>query len=321
MLPALVGAGNGAVASLDGTSEAVPFPPDVTLVYHPALIPPARAALETPLVFECLDDFPSLAPSTSIAAAFEEALQRGLPRVDGLIAVNRYLAESWGRLLTPGAPCEVIEHGVDLSLFHPPDSSSRERARRALGIGDDRKVAGYLGRFDARISFEDLQAMLEIESSLQLLLLGEVSSEGQAILQRLPAGRFKRVGPLRQEQAAVLLAAADLLVFPFRREPHLESIRGLKLHEYLATGLPVVASFRRGVKALREIIYLYAGREELESAVKAALCEPEKGSVRDSRIEAAREASWEKRAAAVGEFLIKVVGKVPRGTPGRCVGE
>lgn len=282
--------------------------PQVTLVYHPALIPAAREMLSTPIVFECLDDYPSLAPSAAIGEAYDAALQVGLPLVGGFLAVNRYLVESWGRFLEPSVPQRVVEHGVDLSLFQPPTESARSRGRQAAGLTADAPVAGYLGRFDARASYEDLQRMLAVEPRLRLLLLGEVSAEGAVIIERLARERVRHIGPLRHEQAAALLVAADLLLLPLRREPHLEAIRGLKLYEYLATGLPVLASFRRGVKAFREVLYLYSDLDELDAGLRAALSEPADAPLRAARVSIARESGWDRRVAEIEAFLMEVAG-------------
>ncbi|MCK4303558.1 MAG: glycosyltransferase family 4 protein [Candidatus Eisenbacteria sp.] len=298
-----------ATLSDDGkdSSERFSFRPEVALVYHPALIRTVREIYAGPLVFDCLDDFPSLARSRSIAAAYEEVLTEGLPLVDGMIAVNRYLLESWGRLLRPEIPEVVIEHGVDLSLFRPPDVQRKAAVRSALGIPPDLKTICYLGRADARISYEDLRTMMSLDEETLFLFVGEVSPEGRAIFQRFHGQRIMPVGPIRPEQAADVVAASEVLIFPFRREPHLESVRGLKLYEYLATGRPVVASFRRTLKAFRELLYLYTTREELEEAFGAALAEPEKAPQQAARISRAHDAAWSRRIAEVESFLQNVM--------------
>lgn len=293
----------------DGAGER--FQPDVTLVYHPALLPAVRAVTTAPVVFDCVEDFPALATSRSIASAYEDALTAGIPIADGFVAVNRYILGSWGRLLRADVPSAVIEHGVDLEVFCRADRAARARARAQLEIDDALPVAAYLGRVDARLSFEDLERILDVEPRLLLLLLGEVAAEGAAILQRLPAERVRHIGPLRQPDAAQLLAAADLLLIPFRREPELESIRGLKLYEYLATGLPVVASFRRGMKAFRELIELYTTWPEMEAALGTALAEDDAAPARNVRVAAAREAGWERRGDEMEAFLHRVVASGP----------
>jgi glycosyltransferase involved in cell wall biosynthesis len=289
-------------------ARAHDFQPAILLVDHPAIIPAAHAALGVPVVFDCVEDFAALAPSRALAAAYEDALAQGVPLLDGLIAIDRHVIESWERHLPPHASTAVIEQGVDLALFRPADRERRRAARATLGLAETARVAGYLGRFDARVSFEDLERMLEIDPQLMLLVLGEVGSEGEAILQRLPDGRVKATGAIRQPEAAALLPAADLLLIPFRREPELESVRGLKLYEYLATGLPVVASFRRGMKAFREFLYLYTTWDEMEAALRDAVAEPPDSGLRDRRAAAAQAAGWERRAAEFEAFLAQVAG-------------
>lgn len=49
----------------------------------------------------------------------------------------------------PGSPrlCAPIPHGVDRSIFRPPDAEARRIARReVLGVGDDAMVVGFFGR-------------------------------------------------------------------------------------------------------------------------------------------------------------------------------
>ncbi len=279
------------------------FVPDVVLVYHPALLEPTRAIAPGALVFDCLDDAPSLAPSRPVANALVGALERGLPRVDGMLAVNRYLLESWGRLLPEHAARAVLEHGVDLDLFRPADPVRRAGIRAALEIARECRLIGYLGRVDDRLSYEDLQTLLALDDRVVILFVGEVSPEGRDIFQRLDPRRVLPVGPVRAERAAELVAAADLLIFPFRREPHLEFARGLKLYEYLATGLPVLATFRRSLKVFREVIYLYTTREELEQGYRSAAAEPVEAPASAQRRALARAADWQSRVAELEGFL------------------
>ncbi len=277
--------------------------PEIVLVYPPMLIEAVRAASPVPIVFDCEEDFPATAASRALADAYERALSRGLPLVDGLVGVNRYLVESWGTLLRPKVPTAVIEHGVDLKLFRPPSARARQSARKALGFSAGAKLAAYVGRLDARVSYEDLHFLLQEEPDLRLLILGEVNDEGRPILDRLPGERIVVRGPLPQDEAARFLAAADAILIPLRREPHLEPVRGLTLYEYLATGLPVVGTFRRATKAFRDLFYLYTTQEELAAAMRSALSEPGDAPVRRQRIEQAAGADWENRARAMSAFL------------------
>lgn len=304
--------GHQAPAASGGVSVPADLRPAVTLIDHPALLSIPRERIPGVLVFDGLEDLPARGRSRTLAAVYDEALAQGIPQVDGLMAVHRYALETWSRHLRPGADAEVIEQGVDLSLFRPADPASRARARARLGEPQERPLAAYLGSFDARISFEDLEHILETRPELGLLLLGEVGSEGASLLQRLPETRVRALGAVSQRDAAALLPAADLLLIPYRREPELEAVRGLKLYEYFATGLPVVASFRRGMKAFRDLLYLYTTWVELETALRDALAEAPGSESWTGRIAAARAAGWERRAEACEAFLQRVVAQGPR---------
>ncbi len=287
------------------------FGPEVTLVYPPAMLKPARGGFSGPLVFDCREDFPGLARSRPLADAYTEVLNEGLPLVDGMVAVNRYLLESWGRLLPDEAATAVVEHGVDTELFGPPDPERKQAIRTALELGPDRRLLCYLGRADERLSYEDLQTLLELDAHAVLGFVGEVAPEGRDIFRRLPQERIVPLGPVPPRRAADVVAAADVLIFPFRREPHLEGVRGLKLYEYFATGLPVLATFRRTLKVFRDVIYLYATREELEEGFERACREPADSPRRRERVALAQQASWDHR---VGELVAYLQPLTERGT-------
>ena len=312
------------------------FAPEVVCCDHPSLLPAIKAAASAPVVIDCSEDFEAQTGSRSAIEAYREALSTALPLADGLIAHNRYVIESWDRYLGEDVPRTVIEHGVDVDLFSPTSSERASVLRRGLELQPGQSVITFLGHVDARISYEDLVTMMETAPEAVFVFVGQVRPDGLSLLQRLPSDRIRPLGALRPEKAAAIVGASDALILPFRREPHLEVVRGLNLYEYFATGRPIAASFRRALKAYRDLMYLYATQAELQQSVRALLAEAETAATtadrteakasdkagdnagakaRDKarrRIEIAREAAWSRRVDELIGFLGRVsVRQVP----------
>ena len=292
----------------DGGAGDEVFEADIVYCDHPVLLPPLKGATSLPVVIDCSEDFEAQVASRSAIEAYREALSVALPRADGMIANNRYMIESWDRYLSDEAPRTIIEHGVDLDLFRPTEPARAAGLRRELEIGEGRPMITFLGHVDARISFEDLLSMMEAQPEPVFVFVGQVRPDGLSLLQRLPADRVRPVGAVRPDRAAEIVGAADALILPFRREPHLEAVRGLNLYEYLATGRPIAASFRRALKAYRDVIYLYATQDELQAALRDALAEASSESKARQRLSLAQQAGWTRRVDELARFLATVPG-------------
>lgn len=286
-----------------------PFSPEVLYCDHPGLLPAIKEVATAPVVLDCSADFEAQTTSRSAIEAYREALSVALPLADGLIAHNRYVIESWDRYLGEEVPRAVIEHGVDVELFRPTPSERSAVLRRELELQPGRPAITFLGHVDARISYEDLVTMMETVPEAVFVFVGQVRQDGLSLLQRLPNDRIRPLGALRPDKAAEIVGASDALILPFRREPHLEVVRGLNLYEYFATGRPIAASFRRALKAYRDLIYLYTTQAELQQAVRALLAEPETDAKIEQRLAIAREAAWDRRVRELIGFLGSACGR------------
>ena len=132
----------------------------------------------------------------------------------------------------------VTPTGVDLALFeHVPD---RDAARRPLGLGDE-FVVGWSGSFRGFHALDQLVDAAARLGSVTLLLVGDGPERPriQALVDaRGVDARF--TGMVSHHRVPALLAAMDVGVVlgranePFHYSP-------LKLAEYLAAGLPIVA--------------------------------------------------------------------------------
>lgn len=188
-----------------------------------------------------------------------QRLHRRLP-LDLVDAVVVSSQEMRARLLEIGAhtPVKVIPNGVDLLRFCPAGPAERREVRARLGLDPDATVILAIGPIIPRKGVDALVAAFtrlhRQFPTARLVLVGPRHDLARPDLQdfhrRLmgmidDAGAGSRVhftGPVSDVQA--YLQAADLLVFPSRREgmPNV-------VPEAMATGLPVVLTPFTGLPA------------------------------------------------------------------------
>ena len=173
-------------------------------------------------------------------------------RADAVVANSAYVADRFSGRLSRG-PVRVIHNPIDLERFHPDRADGRS-VRSELGISEDTVVLSVLAHISpVKGQDEAIAVLASLVSSgrdVVLLLIGSVkfASAGNRIDnlaygERLPAlasdlGVADRVRFLGERgDVPNLLAATDVLLMPFWREPF-----GRVAVEAMAMGVPVVAS-------------------------------------------------------------------------------
>ena len=184
---------------------------------------------------------------------------------------------------------EIIPNGVDTERFKPEvDTAVRQQIRQTLGIDPSAPVLIYVGAIEPRKGSDLLfAAWAKIAPELpnaHLILLGPRLDEGDPALagfqRKLDAlihasGAAERVHFMgRVDDVVPYLQAADLFVFPSRRE----GLPNVVL-EAMATGLPVVTTPFVGLSAelgQAETHYLLANfdAEHLAQRIRQLLLEP-----------------------------------------------
>lgn len=146
------------------------------------------------------------------------------------------LARTYGRVR---ARLEVIPNGVDLERFRPPSPTERAAARTRLGLGEEERVALFIGHeFDRKgLSFA-IRGLRHAEGVLLLIVGGSDDIIAAANAEAKSVGVGQRVlflGP--RYNLRPYFAASDLFVLPSAYEAN-----ALVVLEALASGLPVVTT-------------------------------------------------------------------------------
>lgn len=251
---------------------------------------------ESLVVYHCTDDIAAL-PGVSPAAA--EIEQRLIARADLVFCSSPALAASRGGVFVP--------NGVDFDLFslaRLPDTPVPE-ALASL----PRPVVGYAGQIDERFDFDLLDAVAQMCPSWPFVLVGGVAPVLRHRFESLLSARanVKYFGLVPQTELPGWLKGFDVAILPWRRTPQTRAIYPLKLGEYLAAGLPVVATPFADLPDARDVLYIAGTAEEFVGGLVRAFTEGVAPLAVGARLAVARQASWDGRLAEMEAHVLRAL--------------
>ena len=192
--------------------------------------------------------------------------RRVLERADAVLVVSAALADRLEALGIDRHKVHVIPNGADLAAFE--QAPAREASRAALGL-DGRFVVGFAGSLKVWHGVDVLLAaferFLELEPEARLLIVGAGPAEEtlkESVERTGITGSVVFTGAVPHAQIPGLLRAMDVGAAPFKPVENFY-FSPIKLYEYMAAGLCVVAS------RLGQIQDVIADREN------GLLCEPD----------------------------------------------
>jgi glycosyltransferase involved in cell wall biosynthesis len=201
-------------------------------------IPAVPIVSRVPVV-EAVWTMPVTAGRTWLSRSISGQYLRGAPVIVAESAELR--AAAIDRWSVPADRVEVIEPGIDRSLFHPQDQAA---ARERLGIPADQRILVYAGALDRA---HDIAPVIEAadrvgDPALRLHVLGDGPRRADFERCAAPGGAVTFHGRVPADMVAAWIAAADLCIAlddrrtsPERRDVYTT----LAVREYLASGRPV----------------------------------------------------------------------------------
>ncbi|MCL4079343.1 glycosyltransferase [Coriobacteriia bacterium Es71-Z0120] len=190
-----------------------------------------------------------------------------------------------------------LPNGVEFEHFarggdEPPEYAQAPRPRVV-----------YVGATEYWFDADLVAACARAMPHAAFFIIGPASSRVAAVLGSVPNVRL--LGPRRYAYLPRYLAHADLGIVPFVRDEMIDAVHPIKVYEYLAAGLPVVATRWTELERMNAPVRL-VDRSGFCQAVFEELASP--SCPRDARIAYAAANSWDERFAAVKEAVEAVIG-------------
>lgn len=275
------------------------FRPDVVLAngdVHFGLIAwLLTVVLRSSFVYDLYDNYESFDSARFPGVV---ALHRFLcRRADLVLVVSKALAD---RIAPLARQVATIGNGVDTSVFRPHD---KEQSRLEVGIDSGGPVVCYIGGItDTRGVTELIHAVARIRdegSPTVLLLVGPDLSTLD-----LTADWIDYRDPVAQSEVAAYVTASDVAVLPYLDDEWGRYTHPQKLGEYIACGVPIVATALDGyrhLEGLEQVFWVTPGDEHsMAAGLLHQINEPRLGVLPESM-------TWTSIARKLGRVLGQVV--------------
>lgn len=188
----------------------------------------------TVLVIQHVGEPSTVSKLARLVMRFGEALfvRPMLRRADAVVCVSPVVARHFADLSIP--TFLTIGHGIDIDCFRPPiDAEERASDRMAIGIGDDRKLACFVGRLTKSKGIEIIAEIARLRPDWTFAIAGI----GPAEPSNWGLDNVVALGLLERSEVARLYRASDVMLLPSPSESF-----SLVVREAMASGCGVLCS-------------------------------------------------------------------------------
>ena len=192
----------------------------------------------------------------------------------------------------------VLENGVDIAAFFnshtlPPPALKRLPHPRLL----------YIGTFDDRIDYDFITAAAKQLPDYSFVLGGPMTPAQQARFNSY--GNVILLGGIAYRELSHIMEHCDIGFMPMSDHPFNATRSPMKLYEFAACGLPMVAKATPELKRRRlPFCFLYDSLSEFRPAIDLALAYKLNGTDEMRRL--ARERSWDSIASQLLAFCDEI---------------
>jgi glycosyltransferase involved in cell wall biosynthesis len=268
------------------------FQKPITWTFVPSSADVAGSLGERLVIYHCVDEF------SKFTGADESAIlqmERGLmEKADMVIVSSSRLYETKSRY-NPNT--FLVTHGVDVAHFG--DACRQTVPAPADCAGLKRPVIGFVGTVADWVDLEVVRHLAASRPEWSFLLVGEVQTDTSALRE---LSNVHLLGRRTYQSLPAYCGTFDVAILPFVVNELTVAANPLKLREYLAAGLPVVATPLPEVLKLDGLVRMARTPGEFLNQIEALLREGRRGP--DPAVSALMEReSWDRKVEELSEII------------------
>jgi glycosyltransferase involved in cell wall biosynthesis len=272
----------------------------ITYTFAPTSADVVGTLGEDTIVYHCVDEF------SAFSDAGAEVAERELELLGKADLVLCSAAGLYERKKKYNLHTYLVAHGVDYEFFRKATSTDTPIAHELQSL--PKPILGFTGLLADWVDLALLAQLARRRPEWSIVLIGR-SDVDLKVFDGL--SNVHLLGHRPYERLPEFLRGFDVALLPFVNNELTVNANPLKLREYLAAGLPVIASPIPEVAQYAGLVALASTAEEYEREIDAVLKKGESGPSADRSARMASE-SWDAKVIAIEELLRKANGSVSR---------
>lgn len=200
-----------------------------------------------------------------------------------------------------GNKIQLVENGVDFSLFNTTNMPNESNSNTELSIG-------YIGGLKNKVDLKLIELVADEFPNYLIYLIGPIDKNTDiSLLKNKTNVRIK--APIPLESVPQRMSQLCLGIMPYRNISYNKGIVPLKLFEYLAVGVPVISIGLPSIKKFEEpgVLKVSDDYEQFINFSKILIEQRNDDTLVNRRIKIAEQNSWEKKM----QLIITAINEEP----------